>query len=63
MKLLLKEYVEGEGVICEHVTQWWFQRFNTGEENAKDVLVLEDLSYGILRIYAEFCKKIRKKVT
>ena len=24
--------------------------------------VLEDLNYGILRIYAEFWKKIRKKV-
>ena len=29
--------VEGECVVSECVTQWWFQRFNTGEENTKDL--------------------------
>ena len=31
-------------------------------KNTKDLLILEDLNYGILRIYAEFWKKISKKV-
>ena len=29
--------MEGEGIVSEHVAQQWFQRFNTGEENTKDV--------------------------
>ena len=29
--------VEGEGVVSERVTQWWFQHFNIGEENTKDL--------------------------
>ena len=29
--------VEGEGVVSERVAQRWFQRFNTGEENTKDL--------------------------
>ena len=29
--------VEGEGVVSESVAQQWFQRFNTGEENTKDL--------------------------
>ena len=28
--------VEGEGIVSEHVTQRWFQRFNTREDNTKD---------------------------
>ena len=31
--------VEGEGIVNGvYVEQRWFQRFNTGEENAKDLL-------------------------
>ena len=30
--------VEGEGVVSEHVTQRWCQRFNSGEDNTKDLL-------------------------
>ena len=52
--------VEGVCVGSERVAQQWFQHFNTGE-NPKDLPVLEDLNYGILRIHAEFWKKIRKK--
>ena len=33
------------------------------KKNTKHLGVLEDLNYGILRIYAEFRKKIRKKST
>ena len=29
--------VEGEGVVSQHVAQSWFQCFNTGEENTKDL--------------------------
>ena len=29
--------VEGEGVISERVAQRWFQLFNTGEANTKDL--------------------------
>ena len=29
--------VEGEGVVSVRVAQRWFQRFNTGEENTKDL--------------------------
>ena len=29
--------VEGEGVVSKHVAKWWFQRFNGGEENTKDL--------------------------
>ena len=29
--------VEGEDVISEHVAQRWFQHFNTGDENTKDL--------------------------
>lgn len=29
--------VEGEGVVSERVAQRWFQRFNNGEENTKDL--------------------------
>ena len=54
--------VEGEGVVSEHVAQRWFQRSNTAEENTKIYHVLEDANYGILRIYAEFWKKIHKKL-
>ena len=32
------------------------------KKNTKDLLVLKDLNYGILRIYAEFWKKICKNV-
>ena len=37
-----------------------FQRFNTGEETLKIYHVLEDLNYGIFRIYAEFGRKSSK---
>ena len=52
--------VKEEGVISEHVTQWWFQCFNTGEENSKDLQHSGRPKLGILRIYAEFWKKIHK---
>ena len=29
--------MEGECVVSERVAQRWFQRFNTGEENTKDL--------------------------
>ena len=29
--------VEGDGVVNERIAQRWFQRFNTGEENTKDL--------------------------
>ena len=29
--------MEGEGFVSERVGQRWFQRFNTGEENTKDL--------------------------
>ena len=29
--------VEGDGVVSERVAQRWFHRFNTGEENTKDL--------------------------
>ena len=29
--------MEGEGVVIERVAQQWFQHFNTGEENTKDL--------------------------
>ena len=54
--------VEGDGVVSERMVQRWFQRFNTGEENTKDLQHSERKKYGILRIYAEFWKRIRNKV-
>ena len=30
--------MEGEGVVSEHVAQCWFQRFNIGKYNIKDLL-------------------------
>ena len=29
--------MEGEGIVSEHVAQQWFQHFNTGEANTKDL--------------------------
>ena len=29
--------VEGEGIVSKHMPQQWFQCFNTGEENTKDL--------------------------
>ena len=53
--------MEGEGVVSDRVAQRWFQRFSTGEENTKDLHVLENQNYWIFGIYAEFWKKIRKQ--
>ena len=53
--------VKGEGVVSKRVAQQWFQLSTLMKKTLKIYHVLEDLNYGILRIYAEFWKKIRKK--
>ena len=54
--------VEGEGVVSECVAQRWVQHFKLEKKTLKIYHVQEGLNYGIFRIYAKFCKKIRKKV-
>ena len=53
--------MKGEGVVSQRVVQRLFQHFCIEEEITKICHILEDLNYGILRIYAEVWKKIRKK--
>ena len=52
--------MEGESVVSERVAQRWFQRFNTGEGRTKDLP--RSVNYGLVRTYAEFWKKIRRKI-
>ena len=42
----------GEGIVVERVVQRWFQRFNTEKKTLRIYHVLDDLNYGILRVYA-----------
>ena len=52
---------ERENVVSERVAQRWSNISTMEKKTLKFYHVLEDLNYGILRIYAEFWKKIRKK--
>ena len=54
--------VEGEGVVIDCVAQQWFQRFNTGEENTKNLQRAGRPKLCDIENIAEFWKKIRKIV-
>ena len=59
--------MEGQGIVSERVAQRWFQRFNTGEENTKDLSLsgrpkLWDIE-NIRRIFKEILQKRVRKLS
>ena len=54
--------VEGEGVVSERVAQRLFLVSTLEKKTLKIYHIVEDLNYRILRISAEFRKRIRRNV-
>ena len=54
--------VEGEVVVSESLHNYGSNISTLEKKTLKIYLIQEDLNYGISRTYAEFWKKIRKKV-
>ena len=55
--------MEQEGVISERVAQRWFERFNTGEDNTKEIPHSVIPKLWDIENLCKFWMKIRKKIS